>query len=139
MRTNTQFAIAIHALTLIAQARGEPVTSAQVASSVNTHAVFVRRILGQLRAAGLVESEPGAHGGWRLRAAPEAMTLLAIYQAVDGERLLARHARPNLACPVGAAMPAALEQCFAEAERAFTGALAGRTLADVERVVVSGG
>ena len=131
MRANTQFAIAIHVLTLVALANGEPVTSAEMAGSVNTNPAFLRRILGDLSRAGLVESQPGVTGGWRLRRAPEAITLREIFRAVDESHLLAMHHHPNPNCQVGAVIQSTLETYFGEAEAAFEQTLAGRTLAQV--------
>ncbi len=131
MRTNTQFAIAIHILTLLALANDVQVTSAEMASSVNTNPAFLRRILGDLSRAGLVESQPGVNGGWRLRRAPDAISLLAIYRAVDERHLLAMHHHPNPNCQVGAVIQSTLETYFGEAETAFEQTLAGQTLAQV--------
>ena len=131
MRANTQFAIAIHILTLLAQAHGALLTSTEMASSVNTNPAFLRRILGGLSRAEMVESQPGAAGGWRLRRAPEAITLRAIFRAVDDGHLLAMHHDPNPNCPVGGVIQSTLEQYFGEAETAFERTLEGRTLAQV--------
>lgn len=131
MQTNTQFAIAIHVLTLVALEAGEQVTSAEMASSVNTNPAFLRRILGALSRAGLVESQPGAHGGWRLRRTPENISLLAIYHAVDEGRLLAIHHHPNPTCKIGGVIQSTLEAYFGEAEAAFERTLAHQTLAQV--------
>lgn len=131
MRANTQFAIAIHVLTLLALAENAQVTSTEMASSVNTNPAFLRRILGDLSRAGLVESQPGVGGGWRLRRAPAAITLREIFRAVDEGRLLAMHHHPNPNCPVGAVIQTTLETYFGEAEAAFEQTLAGRTLAQV--------
>jgi Rrf2 family protein len=131
VRANTQFAIAIHILTLLALAEGAQVTSTEMASSVNTNPAFLRRILGDLHRAGLVESQMGASGGWRLLRAPDAITLREIFRAVDERRLLAMHHHPNPNCPVGAVIQTTLETYFGEAEAAFEQTLAGRTLAQV--------
>ncbi|HZC08290.1 MAG TPA: Rrf2 family transcriptional regulator [Ktedonobacterales bacterium] len=131
MRANTQFAIAIHILTLVALAEGAPVTSAEMASSVNTNPAFLRRILGDLSRAGLVESQPGVSGGWRLRRTPEAISLRDIFRAVDERHLLAMHHHPNPNCQIGAVIQTTLETYFGEAESAFEQTLAGRTLAQV--------
>ena len=135
MRANTQFAIAIHILTLLAQANaqsdGSLVTSAEMASSVNTNPALLRRILGDLSRAGMVESQPGAAGGWRLRRPPEAITLRAIFRSVDGGHLLAMHHDPNPQCPIGGVIQSTLETYFGEAETAFERTLEGRTLAQV--------
>ena len=45
MTANSQFAVALHILTLLAQTTEEPVTSETMAGSINTNSVFVRRML----------------------------------------------------------------------------------------------
>jgi len=140
MSTNTQFALAIHVLTLLAQAEGVPLTSDYMAGSVNTNPVFIRRILGQLQRAGLVRSQPGARGGWRLRHAPDAIRLLAVYRAVARGGLLALHHRPpNPRCPVGRNIEQALGASFGAAQRAFEQALDQQTVAQVLDAALTGG
>ena len=87
MNTNSRFAVAIHILTLLAQSHPEPLTSVFMACSVTTHPVVLRRLLGDLRRAGLVESRSGNSGGWRLRRQPEQITLLDCYLAVKENAL----------------------------------------------------
>lgn len=131
-QTNTKLALAIHILTLLAQAEGDPVTSELMAGSVNTNPAFIRRILGLLSRGGLVLSQPGVGGGWRLRRSPCAISLLDVYRAVGGGRLLATHHRPpNANCPIGKNIERALRASFGEAERAFEQALARQTVSDV--------
>ncbi len=132
--TNTQFAIAIHILTLLAQAREseEPLTSEIIAGSVNTHPVFIRRILGMLGRAGLVTSQPGVGGGWRLSGKPEEITLADIYRAVDEGHLLAlHHNTPNPNCLIGRNIQRTLTHYFTEAEQAFEQTLARQTIAQI--------
>lgn len=129
---NSQFAVGTHILTLLAQTPGEAVTSELIAGSVNTNPVVIRRILGMLNRAGLVSSQPGIGGGWQLRRAPEDITLLDIYRAVDEGRLLALHHRsPNPDCLVGRNIQHSLEDIFTEAELALESVLADRTVAQV--------
>ena len=132
MRTNTQFAVAIHIMTMLAHVGDEALVSEMMAGSVNTNPVFIRRILGSLHRAGLVSSQPGVGGGWRLLRDPAAITLLDIYQAVDAEHLLAlHHSEPNPDCEIGRVIAGTLQVYFSEAEQAFAAALARRTLAEV--------
>lgn len=132
MASNSQFAIAIHILTLLAQAKGEVVTSETIAGSVNTNPVFIRRILGLLSRAGLVTSQPGVGGGWRLLRDPASITLLQVYRAVDEEHLLSmHHSPPNPDCLIGRNIQRTLTVYFGEAERAFEQVLAGQTIAQV--------
>jgi Rrf2 family protein len=137
--SNTRFAIGIHCLTLLAGAGDEPVTSDSIAGSVNTNPVFIRRVLGQLQRAGLVESQPGVGGGWRLRRDPAAITLLEVFHSVEDGQLVALHHRPpNPACPVGRNIERTLRGYFGEAERAFEQVLAGQTVAQVLRSALAG-
>src|SRR5262245_24720131 len=117
---------------------GEARTSEFIASSVNTNPVFIRRILGMLNKAGLVMSQPGVGGGWRLRRAPDKITLLEVYQAVavDETRLLSlHHKQPNPNCLVGRNIQSTLEDVFGEAERALENVLANQTIAQVLQTV----
>jgi len=49
--------------------------------------VVVRRVLGKLREAGLLTSEKGHAGGWKLARSPQNITLADVYLALD-ERLV---------------------------------------------------
>jgi DNA-binding IscR family transcriptional regulator len=63
---NCRFTVAIHVLCLLAAQHPQPLTSEFIAGSVNTNPVVIRRLLGSLRRAGLVKSQPGVSGGWEL-------------------------------------------------------------------------
>ncbi len=117
---------------MLAHSPDEPLTSERIAGSVNTHPVFIRRILGRLSKAGLVVSQAGVGGGWRLRRSPETMSLLEVYQAVEEKHLFSLHHRsPNPHCLVGRNIQHSLAGIFAEAERALEEKLATRTVARV--------
>src|SRR5437867_10727690 len=78
--TNSRFAVAVHVLTLMAWADEEPLKSEQVAESVNTNPVVIRRMLCELAEAKLVVSQTGAMGGSKLARPAHQITLLDIYQ-----------------------------------------------------------
>jgi len=128
-----RFAMAAHALAVLAQSR-EGYPSAYVASSVNTHAVFLRRILGDLVAAGLVDAREGRTGGYRLAKPPEQITLADVYRAVEPEGPLSESpAAPNVRCPIGAGMRRAFSETAGAAEDGLLAALADETVADLSR------
>lgn len=117
---------------MLAQAGDEVLTSENIAGSVNTNPVFIRRILGLIGRAGLVASQSGVGGGWRLLREPSTVTLLEVYHAVDEGRLLAmHHSQPNPDCLIGRNIQRTLTVYFGEAERAFEHVLAGQTIAQV--------
>ena len=142
MKTSSRFAVAVHILTLAMLARSEAgeelVTSERMADSVDTNPVVIRRILGSLRKAGLVVSQPGPHGGWRLARPPEQMTLLDVYRALEDEPIFALHHHPpSPSCIVGRHMPSVLGNVFREAESAMERKLAEFTVAEVIDEVVA--
>src|SRR4051794_41826315 len=73
--TNTQFALAVHVLTLLGSELDERHSSEQLADSAGSSAVHVRRVLGGLRRAGLGRSRPRPHGGLEPVAPPPAAAL----------------------------------------------------------------
>lgn len=131
MNTNQQFAVSIHVLTLLSALPDQAITSEQIANSVNTHPVVIRRIMGLLRKKGLVESRSGASGGWKLSRLPQQITLCCVYEAVNHDELLGMHSHPNTSCSVGAHIQPAIGKVFNQAEKALHTALGGFTIADV--------
>jgi len=125
--------VAVHVLTLLADnPAGELLTSDRLASSVNTNPVVIRRVLGQLKKAGLVEVRAAA-GGTYLRRNPATLTLLDVYRAVDVVEgpLFSVHAKPNPHCVVGRNIQATLEHTLGRAQAALEQELAATTLAQV--------
>jgi DNA-binding IscR family transcriptional regulator len=135
MAANSKLTVAVHALAWLALAerRGQaPLTSDQVAASVNTNPVVVRRSLGDLRRAGLVQVRPGAGASWRLSRPATEITLLEVHDAVAPEPLFAlHHGVPNLDCPVGHGIRPALGEIYAGVTGAVRRELAATTVADV--------
>jgi Rrf2 family protein len=107
-------------------------TSDIAAESVNTNPVVVRRIMGSLRNAGLVSSQPGPNGGWFLERSPETITLRDVFRAVQEEQIFSMHrSKPNSHCLIGGYIQEALQVYFREAEAALEERLEGKTIADV--------
>ncbi|CAM5394994.1 Rrf2 family transcriptional regulator OS=Streptomyces antimycoticus OX=68175 GN=SANT12839_006050 PE=4 SV=1 [Streptomyces antimycoticus] len=137
---NSRLTIAAHALTWIGlyQRRGHDVaTSEQIATSVNTNPVVIRRLLSELRRAGLVDSRRGAGAGWTLSRDLAAITLLDVYEAVEPGPVFALHrSTPDPACVVGHGIGPALSAVYGEIEAALRSELARTTLEDVLRDVL---
>ena len=86
------------------------VTSNFIAGSVNVNPVIIRRILGQLKEAGLVVVEAGV-GGASVKKELSDITLFDIFQAVEcvnGE-LFHFHENPNPDCPVGSTIHSVMD------------------------------
>ena len=137
MAASCRFAFAIHVLAVLAYRQEEGCACSDIlAGSVNTNPVVIRRLLSQLRKAGLVKTRMGRHGGAVLGLEAEAITLDAIYRAVEPQAFCGPdRPQPNLQCPVGAGITRVLDEVFASAQAALEAALERRTLRDVLSVM----
>jgi Rrf2 family protein len=135
MAANSRMTIAVHVLAwlALAQRRGRAVlTSDEVAASVNTNPVIIRRCLGELRRAGLVEVRHGAGAGWSLARDPAQITLLEVHDAIGPEPLFGLHrTEPNLECPVGKGIRPALSQVYGGIDQAVRRELTAVSVAQV--------
>jgi Rrf2 family protein len=132
MAANSRFAMAVHILTMMAWAGDESLKSEQVACSVNTNPVVIRRILCALAKARLVVSQTGAAGGSRLARKPGQITLLDIYRAVDAGCAFSLHRQPpSDSCPVGMNIETVLENILSEVDQAVERVLAKITIEKV--------
>jgi len=132
MSTNSRFAVAVHVLTLMAWSDDEPLKSEQVAESVNTNPVVIRRMLCELAEAGLVVSQTGSLGGSRLATDPAKTTLLDVYQALECGGVFSLHRQPpSRDCPVGVNIETVLSDVLLEVDAAVEAVLAKITISDV--------
>jgi len=128
MRVSSRCAVAIHALTLLARHGPDRLlSSTEIAESLESNPVVVRRILGRLREAALVVAVEGHGGGWRLARPGREISLYDAYAAVEENPLLGGHAHaPSSSCVVGRNIQALLDTEFQAAENAMKERL-GRT------------
>lgn len=132
LKISTRFPIAVHILAALEYPPNKDYnTSETLAHSVNTNPVCIRRIIGQLKKAGLVLSRPGV-AGTALARRPEEITLLDVFNAVDVvESLFGLHKNPNLRCIVGANIQDVLGGFLSNAQAAMEQELQKVTMADV--------
>ncbi|HBZ79401.1 MULTISPECIES: Rrf2 family transcriptional regulator [Brevibacillus] len=133
MKISSRFSIAVHILSLLSIDANSHHTSEWIAGSVNTNPVIIRRVLGQLKKAGLVNVRAGA-GGASLAKELASITLLDIYRAVEvveEGQLFHIHDQPNPACPVGANIQFVLELILLRAEHAMEAILQSVTMQEL--------
>lgn len=132
MAANSQFAIAVHVLTIIAKGGDERVKSDCIAKSVNTNPVVIRRLFSNLQEANLVVSQVGAAGGTSLAKMPKDIRLSDVYKAVAGGEVFALHPnKPDENCPIGKNIAAILCSLQKEIDKSIEEKLHQFTLRDV--------
>ncbi|MFJ7828094.1 Rrf2 family transcriptional regulator [Psychrobacillus sp. NPDC096623] len=137
MKISSRFTVAIHVLSLISLNQNIVSTSEWIAESVNTNPVVIRRVMGKLKKAGLIDIRRGL-GGATLQKNLEDITLLDVYNALevveDGE-LFQIHENPNPNCPVGANIQDVLELILVKAQDAMETILKEITMEELVKVL----
>lgn len=136
MQISSRFTLAVHIFACIDTFKDEyKITSDFLAGSTNVNPVIVRKILGQLKAAGLVEVARGT-GGSSISKPLNEITFLDIYKAVecvDNGELFHFHENPNTKCPVGRNIHFILDDKLKQVQDAMERELASITLEDVKK------
>lgn len=131
MKRDSRLSSVLHALLHMAEHDG-PMTSDALGRCLGTNPVVVRRTMGLLRDAGLVTSDRGHAGGWRISTDLASVSLRRLHEALGEPAIFAignRNETPE--CLVEQSVNAALEDAFAEAEARLLERFADVTLADL--------
>lgn len=132
MKRNSRLSLALHTLSHMAGEPDRVRTSADIAEHAGTNPVVVRRVLGKLREAGLLSSEKGHAGGWRLAKAADGITLADVYLALD-ERLVSgagTDAEPSL-CRVETGLQRRIAEVLDDVEASLVERLRETSITDV--------
>jgi Rrf2 family protein len=117
------------ALTLAAAEDDKPIKGERIADAQGIPLKFLENILIDLRQAGLVASQRGPEGGYRLDGTPEEITVADVIRAVDGPLASVRGGRPEQAAYDGPAE--GLQTVWIALRSGIRGVLENVTLADV--------
>jgi Rrf2 family protein len=74
---------ALRAVVSLADSSGEPMTTQQIASVTQVPLDYLSKVMQALGRGGLVESQRGKHGGFRLARPANRLTILDVLNAVD--------------------------------------------------------
>lgn len=134
MQISSRFTIAIHVFACMETFGNDyKITSDFLASSINVNPVIIRKILSQLKNAGLIHVARGT-GGTTATRPIDQITFYDVYLAVDlleeGE-LFHFHDNPNPNCPVGKNIHVALDDKLSCIQAAMEEEMKKYTIADV--------
>ncbi|MFK7835898.1 MAG: Rrf2 family transcriptional regulator [Sulfitobacter sp.] len=131
MKRNSRLSLALHTLGHMAGHPDRMQTSADIADHAGTNPVVVRRVLGKLRKAGLLESEKGHSGGWRLARAPTQITLADVYLALDESLVATSGNETASSCSVEHVLQRKVASVLEDVERSLVQRLSATTIAEV--------
>lgn len=136
MQISSRFTLAIHIFACIDTFGNEcKVTSDFLAGSTNVNPVIIRKILGQLKGAGLIDVARGT-GGTTVAKPLDQITFLDVYRAVEcveNGNLFHFHENPNSNCPVGRNIHHILDDKLLRVQAAMEKELASITLEDLKQ------
>ena len=134
MQISSRFTIALHIFACVDVFKDEyKVTSDFLSGSINTNPVVIRKILTQLKSAGLINVARGT-GGIELTRDPSEITFYDVYKAigaVENGDLFHFHESPNPECPVGRNIHALLDDKLKAIQGAMEDELRKYTLLDL--------
>jgi Rrf2 family protein len=88
-------------------------------------------VLGKLREAGLLTSEKGHAGGWRLARGPQEITLADVYLALDESLVATSEQDVASACSIENILQRKVASVLEDIERSLVERLAATTIAEV--------
>jgi DNA-binding IscR family transcriptional regulator len=135
MSDSQRFPVAAHALAYLAHkgafSVGSAISSSELAASMPTNPVVVRRVTALLAKAGLIGTRAGASGGaWLLKPA-ETIGLDQVLHAVNGCAHLGLPPPGAQGCPIGQKIPKAVGAAIAAADQAAAQRLSSIMIADL--------
>lgn len=84
LRISEAASMALHTVTLLAARPDEVATTAELAGELGVSEAHLSKVLQRLTRAGLVKSVRGPKGGFTIGKAPDTITLLEVYEAIEG-------------------------------------------------------
>ena len=84
LRISEAASLALHTAALLAANRKQVLSTREIAAKLQVSEAHLSKVLQRLAKIGLVESTRGPKGGFRLNGTPEQITLLEVYEAIEG-------------------------------------------------------
>jgi DNA-binding IscR family transcriptional regulator len=134
MQISSRFTVALHIFTAVDVFKDDyKVTSDFLAGSIGTNPVIIRKLLTQLKNAGLITVARGT-GGIEVTKELSEISFYDVYQAIEpleGGDLFRFHEAPNPQCPVGRNIHALLDDKLQKIQEAMESEMKKYTLQDL--------
>ncbi len=85
LRVSEAAALALHAMVFLAVNKDRIVSTGEIADAFEASDAHLSKVLQRLQKAGLVSSTRGPKGGFRIARPAEEITLLDVYEIIEGE------------------------------------------------------
>ena len=131
MKFSTRLSDAVHILLFIYLNQETRLSSDQIAKSICTNPSYVRRLMAEMKEAGLIRSMRG-QANPMLQRSPDSITLLDVYRAVEDQKpLLHLDTHTNQECGVGVNIQLALQEHYDRIQEIAEKAMGETSLQDI--------
>ena len=131
MKFSTRLSDAVHILLFIYLNQETRLSSDQIAKSICTNPSYVRRLMAEMKEAGLIRSMRG-QANPMLQRSPDSITLLDVYRAVEDQKpLLHLDTHTNPECGVGVNIQLALQEHYDRIQEIAEKAMGETSLQDI--------
>ncbi|MDO4269310.1 MAG: Rrf2 family transcriptional regulator [Eubacteriales bacterium] len=133
------FALAVHALVYLHH-KNTTLSSEALAENICTNPARVRKVMAQLKKAGLVSTKEGSEGGYTPLGDTARVTLAQVAEAVDASFVSAvwRPGSVDMNCLVASGMAGVLDGIYADLDMLCKQRLRQLTIGDLEKQIFSG-
>jgi len=122
--------IALHSMIIIANKTGEQINVNFISKAISSSKFHVAKILQKLVKEGFLGSSRGPSGGFYLRVEPNDLTLLEIYEAIEGKIIVTKCPIDHDVCPFNTCV---FDDLTMKMTHDFVEFLESRTLADYQK------
>jgi Rrf2 family protein len=120
--------LALHSMVLIALKGQEYVSAKEIAAATGASEAHLAKVLQRLAKAGLLHSTRGPKGGFALTKPPEDITMLDVYEVIEGPVVERKCPTGRPTCPFATCILGGVPQRL---NKEFTDYLASKTLGDL--------
>ena len=131
-----EFTVAVHALVYLLHKK-ECVSSSSLADNICTNPARIRKIMGRLQKAGMVESVRGRSSGYRIAEDGAEITLAAVMKALDESPVIVnwRSGDTDNACMISSNMGSVMNDLYEQMDRKCMEVLNEKTIGSICRSI----
>lgn len=131
LKFSSKLSDGVHILTYVDICKDGDLSSAAIASSIESNPSLVRRMMSRLKKAGLLQSAPGKVAP-KLSRKPSEITLLDVYRAIeDNQNLLHVDEKTNPKCIVGGNIQDTLREVYQKVQNDAEESMSQVSLQDI--------
>jgi Rrf2 family protein len=116
---NSDFALSVHTLLLLATKKGELHTSTRLSDSLKVHPVRIRKVLSKMKSSGYIDSKEGSGGGFSISCDIAKVSLKEIYLLTQDDLLKPKCHDCCAGCRIGSNIERVLDEILEGADDKF--------------------